>query len=300
LMAVLFSVGLIITLSLYGVAVAFLGKSIGLMRVSQILYVLAGIFAFVFGLAELKLIRFHMPAYSKMPQFIQNRPDYFKALLLGLFLGNAGIGCPNPATYIILTHIAATGNVLYGVALQAVNGIGRALPLIALSILGILGVNATKTLLKKKKTITKATGWGLIIFGAVIIVWGVYGHYWFLNTPIHRGWTRTFGSIGGANVAEYECCVEPPCKMCAMNAWIWDDGSCKCRIMLEQAMMDHVCPECKVKLKVGMGVYDIAERTQWPAFSLLTALVAVPVGWYLWKKPYEKEEQKKEAEKKDE
>ena len=62
---------------------------------------------------------------------------------MGLFLGNAGIACPNPATYVILTYIASTGSIAYGAALQAVNGLGRFLPLFALTILAIVGVNAS-------------------------------------------------------------------------------------------------------------------------------------------------------------
>jgi cytochrome c-type biogenesis protein len=103
-MAILFSLGLILTLSLYGVGVALLGQSLGLQQVAQVMYIIAGVLAFVFGLAELKLISFEIPSYKRMPDFIQKQPDYFKAFLLGLFLGNAGIGCPNPATYVILSY----------------------------------------------------------------------------------------------------------------------------------------------------------------------------------------------------
>ncbi len=291
LMAILFSIGLIITLSLYGVVVALAGRAFSLQRVTQTMYILAGILAFVFGLSELKLIHFELPSYAGMPGFIQRQPEYFKAFLLGLFLGNAGIGCPNPATYVILTYIASAGSVIQGLLLQAVNGIGRAVPLIFLSILGVLGVNATQAIIKRKEFINKATGWGLVFFGALIIVWGLYGHYWFLNTPIHKGWTRAFGTISGG-VAEYECCIEPPCQMCARGEWIFDEKTCLCRIHLEQGHMDKVCPECKSGLATGKGIYDIAESTQYPAFGILTVLSIIPIIWYLWKKPFKKEVRK--------
>ncbi len=288
-MALLFSLGLIITLTLYGVAVALLGKSLGLERVAQVMYIVAGIIAFVFGLVELKLLKFEMPSYKRMPNFIQKQPDYSKALFLGLFLGNAGIGCPNPATYVILTWIAASGNVFYGAALQFVNGIGRALPLIALSILGILGVNATQAIIKRKETINKVTGWALVFFGAIIIVWGFYGHWWFLNTPVHEGWNKMAGKFSG-KTAEYACCIDPPCSMCLEGKWIWPGGACLCRDALANGEMDKVCPECLKGIEEGKGVFDIAKRSQVPAFSILSALIIIPIVWYFWKKKYSKEE----------
>lgn len=286
-MAILFSIGITITLTLYGVAVALAGKALALTQVTQAMYLLAGILAFVFGLMELKLIEFEMPSYKKMPQFIQKQPDLFKALLLGLFLGNAGVACPNPATYVILTYIASTGSVLQGVILQVANGIGRTIPLIFLSILGILGVNATQALVKRKNAIKKATGWGLVFFGAFIIVFAGFGHYWFLNTPVHKAWDQGVATLS-LGVAEYECCIEPGCTQCLHGEWIWPNGTCLCRQALEKGEFENVCPECKAGLAEGKGIAEIAERTQYPAFSLLAALFIIPIIWYWWKKPFKK------------
>jgi cytochrome c-type biogenesis protein len=286
-MALLFSLGLIITLTFYGVAVALAGQALGLAQVAQIMYIIAGVMSFVFGLSELKLIKLDIPAYRGMPGFIQEQSDYLKAFFMGLFLGNAGIGCPNPATYVILTWIAGSGDVVLGAGLQAVNGLGRALPLIALSILAILGVNATQALMKKKVTISKATGWGLIFFGALIIVWGLFGHFWFLNTPVHEGWDVLAASFSG-KAAEYSCCIEPACKMCSERKWIWEDGSCRCRQAYANGEFENVCPECLKGIDEGKSVFALAERTQVPAFSLLAALIAIPIVWYYWKKPFSK------------
>src|SRR3989344_2505060 len=108
-MTLLFGLGLIITLSIYGAAIAQVGKYVGLDSATRIMYSIAGLAALVFGLSELNLIKFDMPSYSRMPQFIQSRSDYLKVFLHGLLLGNAGIGCPNPVTYVILTFAATTG-----------------------------------------------------------------------------------------------------------------------------------------------------------------------------------------------
>ena len=292
MMAVLFGVGMIITLTLYGIGLALLGQALGLRKVAQYMFLFAGILALIFGLSELRLIRFEMPAYRRMPAFIQRQSDLVKSFFLGLFLGNAGVACPNPATYIIFAYIATMGDVLLGASLQFVNGIGRFVPLLMLAILGILGVNAIQGLLKRKDTITKITGFSLIVLGAFITVWGIFGHWWFLNTPLHGGWTRSFYALGGARIAEMECCIDPPCEMCPHGKWIFEKGTCLCRIHLEQGHIDKVCPECRIGIAEGRGIFDIAKRTQWPAFATLLALIIIPIVWYLLKKPFRKTEEK--------
>lgn len=292
LMAIFFGLGLAITLTIYGVVVALMGQIFNVKSISLYMYIVAGVFAFIFGLSELGLLKISLPSYKgAYPRFIQEQGDYLRAFFLGLFLGNAGIGCPNPATYVILTYIAATGNVLYGAGLQFVNALGRFIPLLMLAILGIVGVNATTWLVKKKETIQKATGWGLVFFGAFIIVWGIYGHIFFLNTPIHEGWTKVFGKFS-KGVSEYNCCIEPPCQSCLTDG-MFPNNSCQCRFHMDEGHLDQVCDECKKGLANGMGVRAMARKTQVPAFTLLGVLIVGPVGWY-WIKNKNKEEKKDE------
>lgn len=157
LMALFFGLGLSITLSIYGLFVALVGKSIGLDQaigsagtVSRILFIIGGLAAFIFGLSELNLIKFKMPSYKgSYPDFIQKQGDYLKTFFLGLFLGNAGVGCSNPLFYVLLGDIAIIGSVANGWWLGFIHGVGRATPLIFLAILGILGVNAVGNVAKK-------------------------------------------------------------------------------------------------------------------------------------------------------
>jgi len=44
---------------------------------------------------------------------------------------------------------------------------------------------------------------------------------------------------------KYKCCIEPPCTMCYLGAWVFEDGTCKCEEMIEKGEFDKVCPECK-------------------------------------------------------
>jgi len=143
-----------------------------------------------------------MPAYTGMPSFIQKQPDYFKALFLGFFLGNAGVGCPNPVTYLILTAAAGTGSIAVGAWYMAVNGLGRVLPLLFFSVLGILGVNATGGLIKRKAAVDKITGWALVGISSFIILNGIFGHMWYEGSIFHEGLNRFIGDIGGKQIAE--------------------------------------------------------------------------------------------------
>ena len=192
LIAIAFGIGGAITLSMYGVITAAIGKvavgaaGVSLETIKNWFYFLAGIFAYLFALGEIGLINFRMPSFSgAFPGFIQRQGDVLKALLLGLFLGNIGVGCPHPATPVILGRIAVSGDVFYGWLLFLVHAIGRVLPLLFLAILGILGVNALSGLAANKDKIARATGWGMVYVAAFILVLGLFTHDWWVLSGQH-------------------------------------------------------------------------------------------------------------------
>ncbi len=190
-MALLFGAGLTITIALYGIGIGALGESTNLDQISIYMFLIAGIAAFIFGLSQLKLFELKLPTYSGTPKFIQNRGDYSKSFFMGLLLGNAGVGCPNPMFYWLLIYVASTGSMEIGASLGAVHGVGRAIPLILLSVLAILGVNYTKGITTNRENIEKITGWMLIILGAFLIIQGIPGgHEWYESTMIHIAWNN--------------------------------------------------------------------------------------------------------------
>lgn len=284
-MALLFGFGLTVTITVYAVVIALAGAYLGMDRATTIMYVLAGSAAFIFGLSELKLIKFQAPTFGQgVPQFVVDQRDYVKALFMGLFLGNAGVACPNPAFYVLLTYIATTGSAVTGAALGAIHGVGRATPLIFLAILGIIGVNATQSLVRRRIAIEKVTGWFLVGIGAVILTIGIYGHHWLLATGLHGGWNVLFAKAGVA--AEYECCIEAPCKVCLTDG-MWEGGACFCRKVLERGSfrgVDHVCGECATGLSEGRGVYAMARKTTRYALPTMGGLIVVPIGWYFFRR----------------
>ncbi len=203
-MALLFGLGLTLTIAAYGVAVATLGRILYLDRVTLLMWLVAGLAAYVFGLSELGLIPWRAPSYGvALPGAIQQRGDYAKAFGMGLLLGNAGIGCPNPAFYVLLTFLAGSGSVATGAAYGLIHGIGRATPLLALSILAILGINATGWVLSKRERVERLIGWGLIGFAALLIPKGyLFGHAFWEESVFHKAWNRLVHLMLGANVAE--------------------------------------------------------------------------------------------------
>lgn len=190
-MASLFGAGLTITITFYGFGIGALGQTADLDQISVYMFLIAGIAAFVFGLSQLKLFELKLPSYSGTPKFIQNRGDYSKSFFMGLLLGNAGVGCPNPMFYWLLIYIAGSGSVEIGASLGAVHGVGRAIPLILLSVLAIIGINATKGITVNRQRIENVTGWMLIVIGTFLIINGIPGgHEWYESTIIHNGWNN--------------------------------------------------------------------------------------------------------------
>ncbi len=190
-MALLFGAGLTMTISLYGVGIGTIGQTANLDQISIYMFFIAGLAAYLFGLSQLKLLELKIPTYSGTPKFIQNRGDFSKSFFMGLLLGNAGVGCPNPMFYWLLIYVASTGSIEIGASLGAVHGIGRAIPLILLSTLAIIGVNYTKKITASRENIEKLTGWMLIVIGAFLIIQGIPGgHEWYENTIIHITWNN--------------------------------------------------------------------------------------------------------------
>lgn len=192
-MALSFGIGVTLTLSLYGILAALFGKTaIGALgsdaaeSIKNWVYFIAGTFALLFALGEIGLLKLRMPSYSgAAPAFIQKRGDYLKALLLGLFLGNIGVGCPHPATPLILIEIASSGDVLYGWLLFLVHAIGRVLPLLFLACLGILGINGLSWVLARKERVARITGWAMVFVAGFILTLGLFSHDWWVNSGIH-------------------------------------------------------------------------------------------------------------------
>ena len=189
-MTVAFGLGVTITLSFYGVLIGLFGQALGVSQVEtakNILYAVAGLLAILFAFGELKLIRFSAPVYGgSVPQFIMNQKDLSKAFFLGLFLGNVGVGCPNPLfNAVIIPQIIVEGSAFQGWLIMFVQALGRITPLFILAFLAILGINATKFLVAHKDTVSRITAWSTIYVGGFLLTLGLFGHDWWVISGMH-------------------------------------------------------------------------------------------------------------------
>lgn len=185
LMAGLFGLGLTITITIYGILMAYLGQVLGLGAATPIILFLAGIASYLFGLRQLQLFSLKIPFLATiMPSSLQRQSDYVRSFFLGLLLGNAGVGCPNPLFYVLLLYIAGTADPATGAIVGFTHGLGRATPIILLSILAMLGIQATKVITENRFTIEKLTGWALLLIGAFLIPTGLFNlrGWWVLQT----------------------------------------------------------------------------------------------------------------------
>ncbi len=204
LTALFFGLGLVLTLTAYGIVVSQLGKYLGLDKFTRLMFTFAGVFAIVFGWSELSLLKLNLPEFSvRIPKAVSSRGEYVKAFFMGLLLGNAGVGCPNPAFYLILTYIATVGSALTGAVYGFVHGVGRVVPLLFVVSLAILGVNSTSWIVKRSKSIHKFTGWALVFVGGFILTFGIFGMGWWEGSIFHEGWNEVVRSIA-PNLAEEE------------------------------------------------------------------------------------------------
>jgi cytochrome c-type biogenesis protein len=172
-LALLFGLGLTITQTLWGVAIAAVGDLFGLREVARYLSLTGGVAAYVFGLSMLALVRLPMPAITPRFQLsARNRSEHVNALVMGLLLGNSGFCCPDPVFLSIVPFIAASGDPAHGVMLATAYGLGRATPLVAIVLLARGGVDALQIVIRHKQAFDRALGWALIGIGTFI----VYGY----------------------------------------------------------------------------------------------------------------------------
>lgn len=66
---------------------------------------------------------------------------------------------------------------------------------------------------------------------------------------------------GKTKAGDYICCIEPPCNMCFLGEWLWDDGICRCDELIAKGENDKVCPECIAGIKEGRCLSEKASGT---------------------------------------
>ena len=213
-MALLFGTGLILTFTLYGIALGWLGGFVALYKVIGWMLLLGGVAALFFGISELGLVRFTLPfKQTILPRTLQGKNDYLRSFFLGFFLGNAGVGCPNPAFYILFGYVATLGDPVVGASLGALHGLGRMVPLLFLVVLAVAGINAMSKLSSYQDKVKRWVAWALVGLGAFIFNYGVFGMAWFEDSVIHQSWNRflegVFPKIAESSAIESSLSIPP-------------------------------------------------------------------------------------------
>ncbi len=190
-MALMFGLGLTLTFTLYGIGLGFLGGFVELYKIISWMLVVGGVAALIFGISELDLIKFKLPfRQTIVPAYLQGKSDYLLSFFLGFFLGNAGVGCPNPAFYILFGYVATLGDPTIGASLGALHGLGRVVPLLFLVVLAVIGINAMSKLALYQTKVKRWVAWALVGLGSFILTYGSFGMAWFENSIIHQAWNR--------------------------------------------------------------------------------------------------------------
>jgi len=200
----LFGLGLTITLTAYGAGLTAIGQIVGFQQIQGWMFTIGGAIALFFGFWMLKLVPLRMPGGGSLPGFLQRGGTYGTPFGTGLVLGNWGIGCPDPVFYVLLTVLATTGDVAQGALLTAAYATGRALPIVGLGTLGILGINTIPALARKRAGVESFFGFGLVLLGAFMLV-AVRWEMWFEGTWVHNAWNvlmnranPNWGELAGA------------------------------------------------------------------------------------------------------
>ncbi|MEK7630868.1 MAG: cytochrome c biogenesis protein CcdA [Patescibacteria group bacterium] len=187
--AAAFAAGVTLTLSFYGALLGAIGQTfLGSAETAKNwMYMFAGAMGLLFAFHDIGLRGFKMPTYSgAFPDFIQKQQEFVKAFLLGLFLGNVGVGCPNPLfNGVIIPQILVSGSAFQGWLIMVVQALGRVTPLFILTFYAILGVNATGFLVKHRTKVEKSTGWAMIFIAGFLFTLGTFTHDWYVYSGIH-------------------------------------------------------------------------------------------------------------------
>jgi len=100
----------------------------------------------------------------------------------------------------------------------------------------------------------------LIIFALVVlIIVGAVVLYSLTNTNesnFEKNREKVLSQIYSAiedakEIGKYKCCIEPPCTMCYLGDWIWEDGTCDCDRMMAIGESNKVCPQCLKGVEEG-------------------------------------------------
>jgi len=162
-----FILGLSLTFTVLGAIASIVGGLFGV--ISRTWYFIVGGIATVIGLHLVGLLEWNLP----VPVHLQpKKRGILGAFLLGLFFGIISSPCATPVLALILTFVAAKGEVVYGTSLLFIYALGHC----ALIFLAGIATGFVESFMKSKG-ISNITTWGKRIGGSIVIFAGIYLFY---------------------------------------------------------------------------------------------------------------------------
>lgn len=164
LYSLLFALGLAITFTILGAMAALLGRLMG--DVGRIWCWIVAAIAVFMGLSLMGVFEIRIPFASKMQT---KRRGVWGAFLLGLLFGVVSSPCATPVLVLILTFVAAQGQVVYGTLLLFVYAMGHC----ALIVLAGVVTGFVESFIQAKGIVNFST-WAKRVSGGLITLAGIY------------------------------------------------------------------------------------------------------------------------------
>lgn len=120
--SLVFVFGLSLTFTVFGATAGLLGTMFGTLGGKW--YIIAGVIALAMGGQLMGLYELHLPIKR---DFKPKQGGIIGAFLLGLLFGVVSSPCATPVLVVLLTLVAGTGQVLYGIALLFCYAVGHSL-----------------------------------------------------------------------------------------------------------------------------------------------------------------------------
>jgi len=164
LFSFVFVFGLALTFTVLGIFAALAGRLLGDVG-SYWKYIVVGV-CFFMGIHLMDLFRFNIPGVGAVRP---KRGGILGAFFLGLLFGVVSAPCAAPILVVLLTFIAAKGNIFYGALLLLVYALGHSV----LILVAGTSVGLAKGLLESKG-LTRTTNLLRKVAGGLIIIVGFY------------------------------------------------------------------------------------------------------------------------------
>lgn len=180
----LYTLGLMIVMTVVGALVGFLGgffvnalaKTATKLLVTVIVYTFVGIYALLGALQEFGFV--NVPwlfPWLGQPRFASKLSGYRQSFVLGMVIGGGfGIGCPFPTYQAVLAFVAAIGSPLVGALALGANAVGRVIPIFIIGSFLMAGFGTRQVFAwieKKSNAIHMVNAIALSLLGAFMIAY---------------------------------------------------------------------------------------------------------------------------------